>query len=92
MHVNAGSGCAARRVQGDGQQGRADPPEAGLAVQVLPQASSRERMARESHAMPEMTDTAAIDAATAKENTIITSLNRHGKRRVQCFVLSRIDI
>lgn len=68
------------------------PPEAGLAVQVLLQASSRERMAREPQAMPEMTDTAAIDAATAKENTIITSLNRHGKRRVQCFVLSRIDI
>ena len=39
-----------------------------------------------------MTGTAAIDTATARENAIITSLNRHGNRLVQCLVFSKIDM
>jgi hypothetical protein len=39
-----------------------------------------------------MNGTVMIDTITAMENTIITSLNRHGKRFVQCLVFSKIDI
>jgi hypothetical protein len=39
-----------------------------------------------------MNGTAAIEATIITEHTIITSLYRHGKRFVQCFVFSKIDI
>jgi hypothetical protein len=39
-----------------------------------------------------MNGTVMIDAITATENTINASLNRHGKRLVQCLVFSKIDI
>jgi hypothetical protein len=39
-----------------------------------------------------MNGTAAMDATITTEHTISTSLNRHGKRFVQCFVFSKIDI
>jgi hypothetical protein len=39
-----------------------------------------------------MNGTAAIVAAMATELIIIASLNRHGKRFVQCFVFSKIDM
>jgi hypothetical protein len=39
-----------------------------------------------------MNGTVMIETITATENTIITSLNRHGKRLVQCLVFSKIDI
>src|SRR5512134_577968 len=40
----------------------------------------------------EMNGTAAIDVATATVNTISASLNRQGKRFVQCLVRSKNDI
>jgi uncharacterized protein (UPF0212 family) len=39
-----------------------------------------------------MNGTVMIETITATENTIIASLNRHGKRLVQCLVFSKIDI
>jgi hypothetical protein len=39
-----------------------------------------------------MNGTAAIEATIATEHTISASLKRHGKRLVQCFVFSKIDI
>jgi hypothetical protein len=39
-----------------------------------------------------MNGTAAMEATMTTEHTISTSLNRHGKRFVQCFVFSKIDI
>jgi hypothetical protein len=39
-----------------------------------------------------MNGTAAIEAATATQNTISASLNRHGKRFVQCLVRSKNDM
>jgi hypothetical protein len=43
-------------------------------------------------AMLWMNGTVMIDTITATENTINASLNRQGKRLVQCFVFSKIDI
>ena len=45
-----------------------------------------------SYAISEMNGTAAIDTTIATEHTISASLKRHGKRLVQCFVFSKIDI
>jgi len=39
-----------------------------------------------------MYGTAAIEAATAAQNTISASLNRHGNRFVQCLVRSKKDM
>ena len=39
-----------------------------------------------------MIGTAAIEVTIATENTISASLKRQGKRFVQCFVFSKIDI
>ena len=39
-----------------------------------------------------MSGTATADTTIAAVNIIITSLNRQGKRLVQCFVFSNIDI
>jgi hypothetical protein len=39
-----------------------------------------------------MNGTAAMEATMTTEHTISTSLKRHGKRFVQCFVFSKIDI
>jgi len=39
-----------------------------------------------------MKGTTAIVATMATEHIIITSLNLHGKRFVQCFVFSKSDI
>jgi hypothetical protein len=39
-----------------------------------------------------MYGTAAIEAATATQNTISASRNRQGKRFVQCLVRSKKDI
>ena len=39
-----------------------------------------------------MNGTAAMDATRATEKTISASLNRHGKRFVQCLVRSKKDI
>ena len=39
-----------------------------------------------------MNGTVMIETITATENIIIASLNRHGKRFVQCLVFSKIDI
>jgi hypothetical protein len=39
-----------------------------------------------------MNGTAAMEATMTTEHNISTSLNRHGKRLVQCFVFSKIDI
>jgi hypothetical protein len=39
-----------------------------------------------------MNGTVAIETTMATEHTINASLNRHGKRLVQCFVFSKIDI
>ena len=44
------------------------------------------------YAISEMNGTAAIEATIATEHTISASLKRHGKRLVQCFVFSKIDI
>ena len=44
------------------------------------------------YAILEMNGTAAMVATMATEHIIIASLNRHGKRFVQCFVFSNIDI
>jgi len=42
--------------------------------------------------MSEMKGTATIEAAIATEHTISANLKRQGKRLVQCFVFSKIDI
>jgi hypothetical protein len=39
-----------------------------------------------------MSGTAAMDTATAMENNISASLNRQGKRFVQCLVFSKMDM
>ena len=44
------------------------------------------------YAISEMKGTAAIEATIATEHTISANLKRHGKRLVQCFVFSKIDI
>jgi hypothetical protein len=43
-------------------------------------------------AVLEMNGTVMIERITAAENTTIASLNRHGKRFVQCLVFSKIDM
>ncbi len=51
-----------------------------------------EQLPTKSYAISEMNGTAAIEATIATEHTISASLNRHGKRLVQCLVFSKIDI